>query len=130
VLVVVRRDGEFLVLHRSPDSGAYWHLVAGGVEAGETPAGAAARELAEEVGLDAPVTDLGRRFTYGHEDWEPVEVHFDEVAVDCFLADAPSGWEPELNEEHDEARWCSPAEAEELLYWPEPREVVREVAAG
>jgi 8-oxo-dGTP pyrophosphatase MutT (NUDIX family) len=115
-------------VHRSPESGAYWHLVAGAVEEGESAADAAARELAEEVGLDARVVDLGRRFTYGHEDWEPVEVRFDEVAVDCFLADAPAGWEPVLNDEHDAFRWCSPADAERILRWPEPGEVVRAVA--
>jgi dihydroneopterin triphosphate diphosphatase len=129
-LVVLRRGDEFLVLHRAPRFGAYWHLVSGGVEEGETASEAAARELFEEVGLEATVVDLGRRFTYGHEEWEPVEVRFEEVAVDCFLADAPAGWEPQLNEEHDDSRWCSVPEAEALLYWPEPREIVRAVAAS
>ena len=100
------------------------------VEEGETAAGAAARELFEEVGLEAPVVDLGRRFTYGHEPWEPVEVRFDEVVVEAFLADAPKGWEPVLDEEHDDVRWCSAGEAEGLLYWPEPRELVRTVASA
>lgn len=130
VMVVVRRGDEFLAVHRSPARDAYWHLVSGGVEAGETAAEAAARELAEEVGLGVPVVDLGRRFTYAHEDWEAVRVRFAEVAVDCFLADAPPLWEPTLDEEHDEYRWCTAAEAEALLYWPEPRALVRAVAAG
>ena len=125
VMVVVRRGAEFLVVHRSPQTGAYWHLVSGGVEEGERAAQAAARELLEEVDLDSPVVDVGRRYTYAHEDWEPVQVRFDEVAVDCFLADAPPGWEPELNDEHDEYRWCSAAEAQRLLYWPEPQQLIR-----
>ena len=37
--VFVRRGGEFLVLHRSPRQGAYWHGVAGALEAGETAGG-------------------------------------------------------------------------------------------
>ena len=37
-------------------------------------------------------------------------------------------WEPTLNDEHHEARWCSPDEAEALLYWPEPRDLVRSLA--
>src|SRR5205807_2173271 len=53
VFVFVRRGDEFLVLHRSPENDAYWHGVAGGVEAGESFAAAAARELREETGLVA-----------------------------------------------------------------------------
>ena len=44
---------EYLVLLRSPEKLGYWHLVAGGVEWGEAPAAAAARELGEETGLVA-----------------------------------------------------------------------------
>jgi 8-oxo-dGTP pyrophosphatase MutT (NUDIX family) len=135
VLVVVRRGAQFLVLHRAPRFDAYWHLVAGGVEPGESAAAAAARELREEVGLGGPVRDLTRRFVYPlAEESEAVRSRFPadatEVIVDCFIADAPSGWEPVLNEEHDASRWCSAAEAEELLHWPEPREVVRALADG
>jgi len=50
------------------------------------------------------------------------------VTVECFLADAPPAWEPALNEEHDEYRWCTVEEAEVLLYWPEPRDLLRSLA--
>jgi len=133
-MVVVRRGGEFLVVHRAPAFDAYWHLVSGGVEAGETARDAALRELREEVELDlGELLDLERRFSYplaGESEF--VRSRYDpsvtEVVVDAFLAEAPAGWEPTLNEEHDEYRWCWADEAERLLFWPEPREVVREVA--
>ncbi len=112
VLVVVRRGGDFLVVHRSPENDAYWHLVAGGVEAGETPFDAATRELEEETGLVARVEPLEESFVY------------DGIHVDCFVAEAPGGWEPKLDWEHDDYRWCSREEAVGLLYWPEPREIV------
>ena len=35
VMIHVRRGDEFLVAHRSPESGAYWHTIAGKVEDGE-----------------------------------------------------------------------------------------------
>jgi 8-oxo-dGTP pyrophosphatase MutT (NUDIX family) len=113
VLVVVRRGRDFLVVHRAPEDGAYWHLVAGGVEEGETLAEAGARELGEETGLDAAVAPLDSSFEY------------EGVRVECFVASAPPGWEPTLNHEHDEYRWCAREEAVELLHWPEPRAIVQ-----
>jgi dATP pyrophosphohydrolase len=129
VFVLVRRGAEFLVLRRSQRQGGYWHCVAGALEAGETYPQAAARELLEETGLAAAPLDLGRSFDYDVADWE---AHYtpgtERVHVACFLAEAPAGWEPELDWEHDAYRWCLPGEATELLYWPEPREVLQEVA--
>jgi|SRR5690348_10303724 8-oxo-dGTP pyrophosphatase MutT (NUDIX family) len=113
VLIVVRRGGEYLVVHRSPENDAYWHLVAGGVEEGETFAEAAVRELQEETGLDSPVEPLDTSFAY------------ESVHVECFITDAPEAWEPTLDWEHDEYRWLPREEAAELLHWPEPAELLR-----
>jgi 8-oxo-dGTP pyrophosphatase MutT (NUDIX family) len=45
---LTRKSGaEVLILHRSAGQGGYWHVVAGGVEAGETATEAAERELRE-----------------------------------------------------------------------------------
>ena len=116
VFVFVRRGGRYLVLRRSEVQGGYWHGVAGGIEDGESPAEAAARELAEETGLVAVPADLERSYVY------------DGVTVHCFVTDAPAGWEPVLDWEHDEVRWCTVDEADALLHWPEPREVLHEVS--
>ena len=128
VLVFVRRGEEFLVLRRSERQGGYWHSVAGALEEGESYADAAARELLEETGLRASPFDLRTRYAYKAEPWES---HFEpgvaEIAVECFLADAPEGWEPELDWEHDEHRWCTREEAVVLLYWPEPRTVLERI---
>jgi 8-oxo-dGTP pyrophosphatase MutT (NUDIX family) len=132
VMVVIRRGSEFLVLHRAPQFEAYWHLVAGGVEEGESAPEAATRELREEVGLDATggLRDLEQPFAYSLAEESPaVRARFrpaqTDVPVDVFVADVESAWEPALNEEHDAYRWCSREEAVALLYWPEPREIVR-----
>ena len=113
VAIVVSRGAEFLLLLRSAERGGYWHLPAGGVEAGESEPASAARELAEETGLHAPVRALGLELGY--------EGPAGRVRVGAFAAQAPPGWEPALDEEHVEYRWCGEAEALELLEYPEPR---------
>ena len=128
MLVYVRRRDEWLVLLRSARQGAYWHAVAGGVEDGESSADAAARELHEEVGLVATPIDLDRSFSYVPEDWEPRSRNGSgPFRVACYVVDAPPGWEPTLDWEHDEYRWCSRRDAAALLHWPEPRRVLEEI---
>ncbi len=47
----------------------------------------------------------------------------------AYVVDAPSGWEPTLDEEHVDHRWLSVDDAVDLLHYPEPREAVRRAAA-
>jgi 8-oxo-dGTP pyrophosphatase MutT (NUDIX family) len=69
-----------------------------------------------------PITpELRQRYDY------PSDVR--EVTAYSFAARAPAGWEPTLNEEHDEYRWTSVEEALSLLRWPEARQAVRRLAA-
>lgn len=133
VVVVVRRpvgeSREYLVLLRSPEQQGYWHLVAGGVEWDELPPVAAARELLEETGLDAEVADLRLRLSYSLDE-EPPEVRarfapdIEAVELSAFVADAPAGWEPELDHEHVDHCWLPVDDAVELLFWPEPKQAV------
>ncbi len=131
VLVFVRRGEEFLVLRRSEKQGGYWHSVAGALEEGESYAEAAARELLEETGLAVEPVDLRRPYAYSLEDegwrlWE-LPAGTEKILVECFIADAPADWEPALDWEHDEHRWCTRAEAAALLFWPEVRELLLEL---
>jgi 8-oxo-dGTP pyrophosphatase MutT (NUDIX family) len=134
VFVTRRERSEILVCHRSGPAG-YWHTVAGEREPGETSAEGALRELREETGLVAelagPATSLAyslaeetaeRRALYSPE--------LTEVQVDCFLVDAPDGWEPLLDREHDGYRWCSPDDAFALLYWDDTSAALRRLLEG
>ena len=130
---VTRRSGsEVLVVHRSPAQGGYWHVVAGGVEPGETVTEAAERELREETGLLAkagpgvevieyvyPLTEepADRRNQYDQS--------VAQVEVTCFQVTAPDEWEPELDWEHDGHRWCEPDEAFTMLRWPATAQALR-----
>ena len=119
-------------MHRTDDR--YWHVVAGVVEYGEVIVDAARRELREESGLvGADLVDLGSPVTYQitpelrqRYDYPP---DVSEVTAYSFAAQAPVGWEPTLNEEHDEYRWTTVEEALSLLHWPEARDAVRRLAA-
>jgi dATP pyrophosphohydrolase len=124
VLIVVYRPGpEYLVALRSPERHGYWNPIAGGVEEGESPDAAARRELVEEAGLEAPA-----RFEEIPLDLSYVRPEGLRVRMHAFLAEAPAGFEPVLNEEHVEFRWCSADEADELLDYPEPRRAYAYVA--
>jgi dATP pyrophosphohydrolase len=110
-----------LVLHSVPDG--HWNHAAGQIEPAESAAEAAQRELAEETGLTAAVRDLAIPQDYPVPDGERTRypAGLESVRIDSFVADAPAGWEPTLSDEHDERRWCTYAEALELLTWPEAR---------
>ena len=127
--IIIRRAEEFLMLHRAVDN--YWHVVAGVVENGETFAQAAARELREETGLDAPVTDLGAPQSYRVPEEMRAEylAEVEAVAIENFAVEAPSGWEPVLNEEHDRYRWLGPTEAIAIAHWPETKELLAALAS-
>jgi 8-oxo-dGTP pyrophosphatase MutT (NUDIX family) len=132
---VTRKSGsEVLIVHRSPQHGGYWHVVAGGVEPGETAAEAAERELREETGLVAEVAAGVRVIEYVYplteepadrrRQYDPAVA---EVEVTCFRIAAPDDWEPKLDWEHDRYRWCEPSEAVTALRWPATAQALREL---
>lgn len=126
VAVFVVRDGRHLVFRRVGQG--IWHVVAGVVEDGETFEEAGVRELREESGLVVPSLsfDLGTQVHGIDEEWRhEFPPGLSQVTIRSFGVEAPGGWEPLMNEEHDAYRWCDLEEACRLLHWAEAREMVR-----
>ena len=124
VAVFVHRGDQLLVLHRTQED--YWHVVAGSLEEGETSADAAARELQEETGLIAKPIDLKLEQTYAITERERALYPQSTAAVVIanFHVEAPEGWEPKLNEEHDRHDWAAFDAARKLMYWLETQEAI------
>jgi dATP pyrophosphohydrolase len=90
-----------------------WETVHGHIEAGETPADAARRELEEETGLPPErLYNLSRvEAFYQHR--------LDEVAlVPVFAAYVAPGAAVRTGAEHDRFEWLRPAEARRRFAWP------------
>jgi 8-oxo-dGTP pyrophosphatase MutT (NUDIX family) len=115
---LVRRDGAVAVAHRPRYDD--WSFPKGKLDPGETWEQAALREVEEEIGL---------RCRLGPE-LPPVEyaVSAGRKVVRYWLMEPESGaFAP--NEEVDEVRWLSPAEAAELLSYEHDRALLREAVA-
>jgi 8-oxo-dGTP diphosphatase len=108
VAACVVRDG--LVLATQRGYGAFagrWEFPGGKVEAGELPADALRREIAEELAADVVVgPHLG---TVGHD---YPDFHIELAAYLCTLA---GGFDLR---EHQAARWLSPAEFDTVDWLP------------
>ena len=127
--VFVYRGDRFLLMRRARDG--FWNVVAGQVEDGESFLEGAIRELREEAQLEASLIDLDLRHVYEVEPrfrslYAPGQYT---VTVAAYGAEAPAGWEPTLDHEHSEHRWCRFDEAVTLLHWPEARDGLRALAS-
>ncbi|SFW91640.1 NUDIX hydrolase [Amycolatopsis australiensis] len=121
--VLWRGDGgetEVALVHRPRYDD--WSLPKGKLDAGETSAEAAVREVREETGFDAVLGRYLARTAY------PVQARNGSgtvpKTVDYFSAEAVSG-EFAANDEVDELRWLPPTAAEKLLTRPEDVRVLR-----
>lgn len=86
-VLLVDRDGRVLLQNccdpSAPEAGSWWNTTGGGIDDGETPEQAAARELVEETGLRIDVSELGpvvhtrlTEFSFGGNDYRQSEDYF------------------------------------------------------
>ena len=115
-----------LALRRGPGGRCpgSWETVHGHIEAGEQPADAARRELAEETGLVAErLYNLSRVETF-------YQHGLDEVAlVPVFAAFVAPGAAVRTGIEHDRFEWLRPAEARSRFAWPRESRALDDILA-
>ena len=127
VMVVPLRmgsDWEVLVLKRGPSKGSVWAPVTGNVDAGETDAQAAARELEEETGLAGASalfpTEFVNSFSKGDE----------RFTESVWAAVVRPGVKVKLSSEHVASQWVHADEAVSLVAFDGCKEGVRRAIAA
>lgn len=130
-VVVVESSGRVLLLKRSAVRGGFWQPVTGRLEAGESPAEAARRELREETGFEAEVLPLGYEHAFGIDPRLSGAKNNEILLAEetAFVARIPSGT-VRLSAEHVEAEWLRPDEALARLSYPGLRRAVKLATAG
>ncbi len=116
-LAVVLRGGKFLVARRAAGLhlAGYWEFPGGKIEPGETPPGAACRELCEETGLRAGDAEPLTIVVHDYRE-APLRIH-------VFLVREPDG-ELTIDGER-EHRWLSFEELAAIEMPAANREIVR-----
>lgn len=111
-IAVFRDDGRVLLAQRAhAPAAALWSLPGGRVEAGETLAEAALRELSEEVAVQAEVIGFNRHVeAIGRTDDGGLAYHF----VIASFVGRWTGGEPQVTEEASGVIWADPEALGEL----------------
>jgi len=106
---IIEKDDRFLITRRQRGVHleGYWEFPGGKCEPSESPATCLARELQEELGVDARVGDERFTTTHDYED-RRIELHF----LACELRGTPA---PQIGQE---MRWATRAELTTLSFPP------------
>jgi 8-oxo-dGTP diphosphatase len=126
VSTAVFREGLVLIAQRTraPWKGAF-SLPGGVVEIGETLEAAAARELHEEVGVEADITHFIEHIQPISREGERVRAHF---VIAVFAARWRRG-EPRASDEVDAVLWADPLSIDDLPTTPELPRILAKAAA-
>jgi 8-oxo-dGTP diphosphatase len=111
--LVVRDDGRVAVIHRPRYDD--WSLPKGKLEDGESFEDGALREVLEETGIEGRITRELDPVTYVDRKGRDKLVRWYRMGV----AAAPAPFVP--NDEVDELRWLTPAEARDLVSYEHDR---------
>ena len=124
VAALIESDGKLLACQRKRGSkfGLLWEFPGGKKEPGETLEEALARELREELGVDATIGPEVLRVQHKYDEMrEPFEIVF-------FAASAAP--ENMRNLEFERIEWRTPARLPELEFLPADRDLIEGLATG
>ena len=124
VAALIACEGKILVCQRRREGafGLMWEFPGGKKEPGETPSEALARELREELGVDAKIgAEVYRTLHQYAEMAEPIELLF-------FTASAESVQIRNLV--FEQIQWRSPESLAELNFLPADRELIDKLSKG
>ena len=124
VAALIWRDGEILVCQRRKwdTFGLLWEFPGGKIEPNETPTEALARELREELGVEARIGPEIYRTSHRYEQMkEPIELIF-------LRAEADSAGMKSLA--FEQIQWRAPHSLRELEFLPADREFVQRLIHG
>lgn len=119
VAALVWDNGRFMACQRPAHKarGLLWEFVGGKVEKGETKQQALVRECREELGITVEVHDVFMDVVHEYPD---LTVH-----LTLFNASIAEGV-PQLLE-HNDIKWITPAEIDDLDFCPADEEILKEI---
>lgn len=121
VTAAVLREGDrYFIARRAPGErlAGFWEFPGGKVDPGESPEAAMARELREELCIDATVGELLADVTHDLDGPRPVRLLF--YAIERYTGTIRL-------QDHDDARWVSAAEMASYEFAPADRPFVAQL---
>jgi 8-oxo-dGTP diphosphatase len=120
---LIVRGGEVLIGQRRPDQpmALQWEFPGGKIEAGESPEQALARELSEELGIEAMVGPRVTRIRHNYRHGGAVDLQF--FAVNEFAGEIE-------NRIYNQVRWVRVEDLPGYDFLAADRGLIRDLAAG
>jgi 8-oxo-dGTP diphosphatase len=123
VAALILRGGEVLICQRRPDQpmALQWEFPGGKIEAGEGPEQALARELSEELGIEAAIGPRITRIRHNYRHGGAVDLQF--FSVHEFTGELE-------NRIFNALRWVKLEELPDYDFLAADRGLIRDLAAG